>query len=270
VTTKIVRRWLEATPTSAINVASGLSVLRGFACHLAQQDGRSQSPDPRLATPVRRKRPHIYTQDQIRQLLSAASRLKLHYDLGPLTYRTLFGLLASTGLRISEALNLRRQHINLQQGLLQIERTKFHKSRLVPLHPTVARALRRYAAARDRRWNARTEDHFFLGSHGRRLSTECAQTRFRQICDSLGWRQGNGEISKPRLHDLRHTFACHRLQRWYQAGQNVHQHIHALATYLGHSNVTNTYWYLTATPELLRTAGSRFERFAKVAGGRPS
>lgn len=270
VTPRIVMRWLAVKPASPDFVVNKLSAVRGFAKYLALRDGRSQVPDTRLMPRGRRKRPHIYTPAQIRQLLAATGRLRFQHDLGPLTYRTLFGLLASTGLRISEATGLCCRHVDLQQGVLHIERAKFHKHRVVPLHATVAHALRRFALIRDKRWGMHPEQRFFLNSRGLALTTESAQDRFRHVCDALGWHQGNGEMRRPRLHDLRHTFACHRIQQWYQEGRNLHPHLNALATYLGHVNVTSTYWYLTATPELLETAGRRFERFAVAAEVRSS
>lgn len=262
-TTRIVLRWLAVKPCSPAYTALKLSTVRNFAHHLALRDGSSQVPDSRLVgARARRKRPHIYTPRQIQQLLEATGHLKLQHDLGPLTYQTLFGLMASTGLRIAEATGLECQHVDLEQGVLRVVRAKLRKSRLVPLHSSVVAALQTLATARNKCWEYRAEQHFFLGSRGQALSTEAAQEVFRRVCDGLGWQHGNGEIGKPRLHDLRHTFACHRIQQWYEEGRNIHLHINALAAYLGHSNVTSTYWYLTATPELLETAGHRFENFA--------
>jgi integrase len=260
-TPQIILRWLESSPSNYD--ASKLSAVRNFAKHLALNDGRSQVPGSHLVAPhPRRKRPHIYTPEQIRQLLEATERFKLQHALAPLSYRTLFGLMAATGLRIGEATGLACGHVDLERGVLRVVRAKFHKSRLVPLHSTVVEVLRRYAAERDKYWEYRAEQHFFRSSWGHPISVESAQDVFCRVRDSLGWQNGNGEMGKPRLHDLRHTFACHRIQQWYQEGRNIHLHIHALATYLGHSDVTSTYWYLTATPELLATAGHRFENFA--------
>ena len=260
-TPQIILRWLESSPSNYD--AFKLSAVRNFARHLALSDGRSQAPESYLIAPrPRRKRPHIYTPEQIQQLLEATEHFKLQHALAPLTYRTLFGLMAATGLRIGEATGLECGHVDLERGVLRVVRAKLRKTRLVPLHATVIEALRQFTVKRDKYWEYRPERHFFLGSHGRAVSTEGAQDVFRRVCDSLGWHAGNGEMGKPRLHDLRHSFACHRIQQWYQEGRNIHLHIHALATYLGHSNVTCTYWYLTATPDLLTTAGHRFENFA--------
>lgn len=260
-TSQIVLRWLESSPSNYD--AYKLSAVRNFARHLALSDGRSQTPESSSIAPrPRRKRPHIYTPEQIRQLLETTGSFRLQHGLASLTYRTLFALMAATGLRVGEATGLECGHVDLERGILRVVRAKLRKSRLLPLHSTVVEALRRYAAERDKHWPCEAGRHFFVSSWGRPLSTESAQDVFRRVCDKLGWQDGNGEMGKPRLHDLRHSFACHRIQQWYQEGRNIHLHIHALATYLGHSNVTSTYWYLTATPELLATAGRRFENFA--------
>ena len=268
VTPRLVIRWLRASPACA---ATKPSAVGSLARHLAVEDGRSLAPDPRVIAPRgRRKRPHIFTGPQLQQLLDATDRIGLRDGFGPATYRTLFGLLASTGLRISEAVNLRRRHVDLAGGALRVERAKLGKSRLVPLHPTVVDALREFLAAGDARRAAQPERHLFLGTHGQPLSVACAQTRFRQACDLLGWLSGNGEMPRPRLHDLRHTFACRCIERWYREGRDVHQHVHALSIYLGHASVGSTYWYLTATPQLLGVAGDRFERFVAAGQRRPS
>ena len=153
--------------------AERLSIVRGFARHLAAEDGRSQVPDRRLLGQNHyRLQPHIYSDRQLRELVLAAAKLPPVYRLRPHTYSTLFGLLASTGLRVSEALNLNKEHVDLARGILRIEETKFRKSRLVPLHPTATRALRRYARERDRERLARDSDAFFVGGHGQSVALQ--------------------------------------------------------------------------------------------------
>jgi integrase len=270
-TTDLILRWVNLPKAiSASTKARRLSVARGFARYLATRDCRTEVPDQRLIPRAFRSRPHIFREGHLAQLLEAASRLKPTYQLRPLTYLTLFGLLASTGLRISEALRLTLSHVDLERGILRIEQTKFKKSRLVPLHRTAARALRRYAAARSRLWGQDESKPFFVGARGSVLSEWCVREAFRKLCENRGWRQGNGDWPRPRIHDLRHSFACQCLLRWYRDGENVHHRIAALSTYLGHACVTHTYWYLTATPELLAIAASRFERFARRLEGRHS
>jgi integrase len=271
-TTEQLMHWVDQPEAISRNYRRArLTVARCFARYLAVRDGRSEVPDPRLLPGKRfQPRPHIYSERQIEDLLQAAGQMALSYPLRPLTYQTLFGLLACTGLRVSEALKLRRAHVDLKYGVLRVEQTKFKKSRLVPLHPSTTRALSYYAAARDRQWGTQDTAAFFVGGCGRALPYGTVRQTFDDLRKTLGWHKGNGELRWPRIHDLRHTFACRRLLRWYQRGQNVDHLIAALSTYLGHGHVTDTYWYLTAMPELLAVAGGRFERFACPAGRRPS
>lgn len=267
-TANFILRWAHDSKLARSSQGIRLSIARCFARYLAARDGRTEVPDRRLIPKALRHRPHIFSEWQLEQLLVASSRMKPSYELRPLTYLTLFGLLASTGLRVSEAVNLTRGQVDLKRSFLRIERTKFKKSRFVPLHPTVTRALRRYAAARDRRWGQHAGDPFFVGRSNRGHRCDTVQGVFRGLCAGLGWHRGNGEWPRPRLHDLRHSFACRRLLRWYRDGENVHQRMASLSTYLGHAAVTHTYWYLTGTPELMAIVGSRFERFASPAGRR--
>jgi integrase len=268
--TDLAMRWVNLSATVSRNYrAERLSVVRCFARHLAVRDGRSEVPDRQLVPKKAfHQRPHIYGERELEQLLRAAGRMTPIYKLRPLTYQTLLGLLACTGLRISEALKLTGGQVDLDHGVLRIEQTKFKKSRLAPLHPTATQALRRYAAARDLRWGRRDNAAFFVGGNGLALPYGTVRRAFRRLCNTLGWHKGNGELPRPRIHDLRHSFACRRLLRWYRRGQNVHNLVAALSTYLGHGKVTDTYWYLTGTPQLMSIAGDRFEHFASLADGR--
>ncbi|HUE72277.1 MAG TPA: tyrosine-type recombinase/integrase [Pirellulaceae bacterium] len=262
-TTDLILRWVHLPDAAARSYkANRLSIVRCFARYLATRDGQTEVPDWRLMPKIFHRRPHLFSQQELCQLMAATRRMRRTYPLRPLTYETFLGLLASTGLRISEALKLTRGQVDLKRGILRIEQTKFKKSRLVPLHSTTTQALRRYAAARDSRWGVLDKEPFFVGRCGWALPYETVCGAFRTLRADLGWHRGNGEWPRPRIHDLRHSFACHRLLRWYRDGENVQQKIAALATYLGHSKVTDTYWYLTGTPELMALVGSRFERFA--------
>ena len=268
-TNDLTLRWVNLPKTASPRYrATRLTIIRSFARHLAAQDGRSEVPDHRLlGKNYYRLQPHIYTDHQVRELILAAAKLKPTYPLRPLTYCTLFGLLASTGLRISEALTLKQDHVDLAQRVMRIEQTKFRKSRLVPFHPTAAEAMHRYARERERQPMGRASGAFFIGSHGQALPYPTVQYTFRQLRTQLGWR-ANGMLPKPRIQDLRHSFACARLLRWYQQGIDVDHAIAALSTYMGHGKVTDTYWYLTGKPQLLSIAGERFERFAgRCTGG---
>ncbi len=262
-TTDLMLKWATRCDEHSPRYhAERLSVVRGFARHVAAEDGRSEIPNMRLlAARFRREQPHVYTDAQLRELVVAAAALRADYPLRPDNFATLFGLLASTGLRVSEALALRRDDVDLGAGLLSIRQTKFRKSRLVPLHPSAVTAMRRFAARRDRDPPARRAAWFFVGKRGGPLAYTTVRCVFRRLCDSLGWRC-NGTLPRPRIHDLRHSFACRRLACWYREHVDVDQAITGLSTYLGHGKVTDTYWYLSGTTELLSVAGARFESFA--------
>jgi integrase len=262
-TTDLMLQWVsQRNDYSARYRAERLAAVRNFARYLAAQDGQSKIPDQRLLGYIQRRRqPHIYTEEQLHDLLIGIARLNPTYPLRPHTYTALFGLMASTGLRISEALALQRRDVDLDASILYIRQSKFHKSRLVPMHPTVTRALRRYAKRRDEARDTRSGTTFFVGRDGCSLSHATVHITFRRLCTSLGLRS-NGVLPRPRIHDLRHSFACRRLLQWYRDGVDVAQAIASLSTYLGHARVTDTYWYLSGTAELLAIAGQRFEHFA--------
>ena len=219
--------------------------------------------------PTRRPTPHIYTEAEMAALLQQARCLLPRHGLRPATYVAYFALLASTGLRLSEACRLTTDDADLVNGILTIRETKFRKSRLVPTHPTTTRALRRYADRRDACPAAPRSEYFFRTELSPRLTHAAVKTTFRRIRRRLDW-TAQGRTRQPRIHDLRHTFVVRRLLRWHQEGADVDRKILALATYLGHVGVAHTYWYCTAVPELLATTGQRFERFAHRASERPS
>ena len=267
-TTETALRWTNRPHLARSSRAKRLSAVRCFARYLAARDGQTEVPERYLVPKVCfRQRPHLYSPRELEQLLAATEQLRPSYPLKRLVYRTLFGLLACTGLRVSEARKLNADHVDLQRGVLHIEQTKFKKSRLVPLHPTATHALRRYAQARYGRLDVRDNSPFFVNKKGSRLTYCAIRCNFETLREMLGWTQGNGNWPRPRIHDLRHTFACQRLLSWYRQGQDVHHLIAALSTYLGHGKVSDTYWYLTSTPELLAIAGVRFEQFAETGKG---
>jgi integrase len=269
VTIDLAVRW-AALPAdcSQLYRARRLEIVRCFARHRAIFDPETQIPPDRLLGRAhRRTAPHIYSSHEIAQLLAAAKALAPRDGLRPQTYHALWGLLACTGLRISEALALTRDNVDLDRGLLTILRGKFHKSRLLPLHPTAVAALRRYARFRDCCHPAAPTSAFFLSESGKPLAYSTVRTTFRRVGRRLGWSADlNGRL--PRMHDLRHTFACRRLLQWYRQGVNVDHTIAALSTYLGHRKVTDTYWYLTGIPELMAVTVRRFEQFGR-SGGTP-
>jgi integrase len=264
-TTELAVRWArQPTDCDPLYWARRLEVVRCFARHLAATEPRTEIPPRRLFGPAhRRTQPHIYTVAEVSALMAAADRLGPTGGVRPRTYQTLIGLLVATGLRISEALRLTRGDADLADGVLTIRETKFGKSRLVPLHPTTTAALVAYARDRDRLVPRPRCDHFFLSDRGEGLPYSTVRTVFRKLCDCLGI---IGVGRRPRLHDLRHTFACRRVEEWYDAGVDLAHAVSALSVYLGHAKVTDTYWYLTATPDLMARAAARFETFARPTG----
>jgi integrase len=213
--------------------------------------------------------PHIYRDEEIVDLLMAARELQPHDGLRPATFETLFGLIASTGLRISEALDLLDSDVDLKFAMLTVRQSKFAKSRQLPLHPSTVEALKRYRCLRIGQVRTTTKTPFFVGTRGNWLGQPLGDRQvhrvFNELRDRLGW-VNRGAHDGPRIHDLRHSFAVRRLMLWHAQGIDVDQAMLALSTYLGHAKASNTYWYLTAVPELMALAGDKFERFAENLG----
>lgn len=242
-----------------------LDVVRGFAQHRALFDPTTEVPPLGLLGPrYRRKPPHVYSADEIAALLRAAAGLRPVGGLRPRTFVTLFGLLAATGMRVSEARRLACRDVDLRAGVVTVREGKFRKSRLVPLHPSVLAALRRYEADRCRA--APRSEHFFRTERLAVLSRMAVQATFAKLRRRLGW-TAEGRARLPRIQDLRHAFVVRRVLRWHEQGADVDRRMAHLATYLGHAKVTDTYWYLTAVPELMALTARRFERFAREKGG---
>ena len=244
--------------------------LRHFIRYLQQFEPDTEVPETSLfgAEPGR-VTPHIYHDDEIVDLLAAARTLGPAGSIRPFTYETLFGLMASTGLRISDAIHLRDADVDLKRGMLTIRQTKFAKSRQVPIHPSTVKALACYRRQRERHLPTTAGMPFLISSRGRRLGLPLGERQahrvFTGLRDSLGWINRGGHEA-PRLHDLRHTFAVRRLMRWYADGAEIDQKMLALSTYMGHAEIFYTYWYLTGVPELMAITAGRFEQFADLAG----
>ncbi len=236
-----------------------LGVVRRFALFHQASDPRTEIPAPELLPHrYQRKSPHIYTDDEINQIVRTAGGLPSARGLRALTYATLFSLLAVTGMRVSEALALDREDVDLNQGILSIRRTKFGKSRLLPLHPSTTLALGRYRDERDRRVPLRACASFFISERGVPITEWSARYTFAKVSQKIGLRAGaSGHGRGPRLHDMRHRFAARTLVGWYRAGLEVERELPKLATYLGHVHINETYWYLQAVPELLGLASER-------------
>ena len=248
--------------------ARRLAIVRHFAQYRHLFDPSTEIPSTDLFGPSPgRVTPHIYSDPEIAALLGAASELGPAGSLRPHTYVTLLGLLLTTGLRISEALRLDRSDVDLDSGLLTVRRTKFRKSRLVPLHPSTVAALAKYARERDDHNPQTSVPTFFVHEPGTALSASIVDKTFGALRDRLGWTK-NLDGRRPRLHDMRHTMAVRTLLRWYREGADVDRKMLALSTYLGHVEVRDTYWYLTAVPELMTLAAARFEAYRHRGLGR--
>jgi integrase len=242
-----------------VSWARQLGIVRGFALYLSGTDPTTEVPQKGLL-PFRSQRaqPYLYTEEEIRRLLQAALNLVTPHKLQPRTYYSLFGLLALTGMRLGEALDLQPRDVDWSESVLMIRKAKFDKSRLVPLHASTRKVLADYAERRDQVYAPRQMSYFFVSSHGTRLIATNVSKIFRQLSRQIGIRDpnaGNG----PRIHDFRHRFAVQTLLAWYRNGEQVSARLPILSTYLGHRNVTYTYWYLSNTPELMRAAADRME-----------
>jgi integrase len=239
--------WAVRAPSSAQR-RNRLLTVRRFALAMRAEDARYEIPAVEALGGRCRKRriPHIYTPDEITRLVRAAARMPPQGLIRPLMYATLFGLLAATGLRVSEALALRLEDIT-EDGLI-IRQGKFHKSRLVPLHDTTRNALDAYLSARARLGTFDTG--LFVSTSGTAPAYSTVVATFLRLARSIGLRGEPGQRG-PRIHDLRHTFAVRSLEQCRQTREEVARHIVALSTYLGHAHVTDTYWYLQATPFLM-------------------
>ena len=250
-TRSLMLRWARLSKrASRPTWARRLKVVRRFAQYWQAVEPRTEVPPRHIfGRRAGRPTPCLYSPQQIRLLLRRARRLP--GPLRPQTYAKLLGLLACTGLRISEALGLRVLDVDLRQGCLCVRASKYHKVRWVPLHPTTVRHLRHYARRRERLFPQ--AEYFFLAQDGGPLARPTVEKVFAQL------RHGLASPRAPRLHDLRHTFACRVLLRWQAQRRGAVDRLAVLACYLGHNRVADTYWYLQAFPALLAQAGRRFQ-----------
>jgi integrase len=254
VTSELAIAWARLPGhTQPNHWAQRLAIARGFARYLQALDPATEVPPPGVF-PTRRHRPtpFLWSQRDICRLLESARALRP--ALRAATYEALFGLLATCGMRVGEAVGLDRDDVDLRAGVIAIRHAKFDRTRLVPLDPTVTEALSRYATERDRLCPRPRCRAFFVSSAGTRLDRNGVGKALRKITTSLGMRT---ESVHPRAHDLRHSFAVDTLIRWQRSGLSVDEHIATLSTYLGHVSPSDTYWYLSASPELMGLAAQR-------------
>lgn len=260
-------KWHKEDPATW---ARRLQALRPFTRYLQEFEPLTEIPDETIFGKVPgRGTPHIYREQEIVDLLAAAKNLGPHGDLRAATYETLFGLIASAGLRVSETVHLLDSDVDLKIGMLTIRQTKFAKSRQLPLHTSTVDALLRYRRLRNCHIAVTPETMFFVATRGKLLGQglglRSVDRIFASLCKQLGW-QNRGTHDGPRIHDLRHTFAVRRVMLWHEHGSDIDQSMLALSTYMGHAKISYTYWYLTAVPELMGLAAGKFELFVQAQG----
>jgi integrase/recombinase XerD len=257
--TDLALAWAtQPTSVQPARWAQRLSYVRGFARYCRAIDPRTEVPPLGLLPfPHQRPSPYFFTNDDIERLLQDALAMPAEEGFVHHTVYCLFGLLSVSGLRIGEALGLTLDDVDLDEGILTIRTTKFGKSHLVPLHATTVKVLTDYRARREQFLGGRHVSHWFVNTQGGRLSYDYVRRTFRRLTAGLRSQPGR---SRPRLHDLRHRFALMTLVHWYREGLDVQQRLPVLSAFLGHVQVSDTYWYLSACPELLDAAKARLER----------
>jgi integrase len=260
ITVELALRWAQAPPGAApAYQAARLAMVRLFARHCSSLDPRTEVPPAELLPhKARRPAPYLYSDTEIVRLVEAARHLPSRTGLRAATVSTLLGLIAVTGMRRSEPIALDREDVDLTHGILTIRQGKFGKSRCLPLHPSTRQVLEWYRSERDRLSPRPQTPSFFVSEQRTRVSQWALYAAFVKVSRQIGLR-GLSDRRGPRLHDLRHTFALRTILGWYRDGQDVERLLPRLATYLGHTHVTDTYWYLTATPELLCAAALRLD-----------
>ena len=260
ISVELALRWATKPKCDPSQWANRLGMVRRFAQYRSATDPRTEIPaEGLLPHRYRRKPPYIYRDDEVARLIQVAKQLPSPLGLRAATYSTLLGLLSVTGMRISEPINLDCDDVDLPQGILTVRQTKFGKSRLLPVHPSTQTVLRRYANLRDRIFPRRATPSFFVSERGNRLTDCTVRWTFVRLSHQIGLR-GPLDRRGPRIHDLRHAWVIRTLRRCYRAGEDVERRMPAIATYLGHGHVADTYWYLSATPDLLNLAAARLDR----------
>jgi integrase len=259
-TVDLLLRWVQAAAKPGpVTAARRVEVLRPFLKYCCQFNPTCPViPMGYCGSGHRRLAPHIYADAEVVALLDAVRELK-PAGLRPLTYVTLFGLLAATGLRLSEALRLERADLRLEDPSLKVRETKFKKSRLVPIHVSTAKALADYQHATLGTQRQPDVETVFVTPKGNALPKRTVHHTFDCVRGCLGW-VARGSYPHPRIHDLRHTFICQALLRGQQEN-HVDRVADAISTYVGHAKVSDTYWYISATPALMSEASRRFSRF---------
>jgi len=269
ISAQLVVDWAYSTAHSEAfaSQAFRLSTARGFLTYVKTVFPETEIPPARYLKGRRRRRPYLFSRDDILRLLDCAGDQRPRGSLRALTYPTIIGLLASTGLRASEAVKLRVGDVQLDHDppLLNIFETKFLKSRWVPLHPSTADVLRHYKERRSEERAVQPRDPFFISAKSQPVPYYTLKNLFARLVKRLGVVAANHQ-RPPSLHSLRHTFAVQRLTTWCREGRDVRSLAPHLSVYLGHKHLSHSYWYLSATPELLNAAADRFYDYIKEEG----
>jgi integrase len=259
ITCLLAMRWIDShTRDMRVTRNNRVSALRGFARFCQAIDGRSEVPPLALLSPKpRRRAPHIFSDSQVRCLMQRTRHLRSSSaQLRSITMETVIGLLACTGLRIGEALRLRLQDFDARAGLIHVSHTKYSPERDLPLHPSTVRALQRYQRERWQQYPA--GEHFFVGPRGKPLTAYNARHSFGCVARGL---KVNGARTRPRMHDLRHSFATKLVARWSHQSAPVEHRLLLLSRYLGHHHFSDTYWYLEPDRAILQNAAASFHRY---------
>lgn len=255
----LAMRWIARyTQDMRVTRNNRVSALRGFARFCQAIDARTEVPPLALLSPKpKRRAPHIFSDMQVRCLMQQTRHLRSSSaQLRSMTMETVIGLLACTGLRIGEALRLRFQDFDARAGMIHVLRTKYSPERDLPLHPSTVRALQRYQKVR---WQIYpVGEHFFVGPRGKPLTAENTRHSFDCVARSL---KVNGARTRPRLHDLRHSFATKLVARWAQQSAPVEHRLLLLSRYLGHRHFSDTYWYLEPDRAALQSAAESFHHY---------
>ena len=267
ITTELALRWAQEDPeASSVTHSDRLAMVRRFATWRSAEDARTEIPPVGLLPRhYQRPTPYIYSVQEVESIVSSAAQLTSDGGLRGLTFSTMFGLLAVTGMRIGETVALDRNDVDLRGGVLTIRMGKLGKTRFVPIHTTTSNILGHYSKKRDAALPRVKTPAFFVSERGCRASDESARDNFITVAQMIGLRSPTPDGRRgrgPRLHDLRHRFAVSTLIRWYRSGADVDHEIPKLATYLGHKGPAQVYWYLQAVPELLELATERSRRAA--------
>jgi len=258
VTVATVLDWVQTYQKStSVSISRRIQIVRGFASYWKSFDPKTEIPPREICREYsRRSKPHIYSLAEIRNILKACRAFGAEpgqsNPIRSQTFHTMFGLIATTGLRRSEAIKLKRTHVDLKKGTMLIEMTKFRKSRLIPIHKTTLARLRRYAHYRDRVIKEPRCDNFFVMNRGQAADGDSIFYAFVHACQKAGLRPTTFGAGFPRIHDLRHSFVVRVILRWLSEKRNIHSMMPALSTYVGHAEPSDTYWYLTGVPELMR------------------